>query len=239
MGKGSFFAGFGVALLGAVVGFGAYAYFKNAPTEPNESEPPAVETVTSNFYDTVLSYNFEESATGDYVISHGLHLNGATGRIVEPSALNGAKSLQMTTSEVGATAQWNTMLESEFSPVVGQRYLVQMKLKHTKPESISTGTIALRLVSPEGEEVNGIFIAVGGTETHHLVVSATSDDATSYIYDATTGIFTINAYMTATSATQEVHLATVGGGVWSIVIDDYSISTVTTTTKTLETEAQQ
>lgn len=223
------FALAGVVLVGA--GAGLFLHFKNDGVD-DVTEPPATETVTSNFYNNVLTYNFEDRETGAFTISTGLHLNGATGEVVEPSALNGNKSLQLTSSVTGATADWNTMLESAFSPKVGQRYLVSMKLKYTMPTELSTGIIAVRLVEKDGPEDNGLFVSIGRTDAHHL--NARSDEETMYVYDESTGIFSLNVYMTAQSSAQEVHLTTVGGGTWTVVVDDFSITEVTTTVKTVE-----
>ena len=172
--------------------------------------------------ETGIKYTFEDATTGDYMsqMTNAFYTGGSTATVIETGAISGTKSLQVTTATSAENAGWNVLMQSDTAVVVGTRYLTQLKFKYTMPTTISSGTIAIRLVG--SSEVNGMFFDVAGGAPSQ---GTTSDTESSFSYDAATGVITANVYMTATSSDQKLNITTVGGGVWTIVMDDFYFGT--------------
>ncbi len=151
---------------------------------------------------------------------------GATGSITTDSAevITDGYSMKLVSNEAGEAAPWNIMAYSNLADVTGgTRYLLRLKLRISAPTSVTDGEVRFRLLEGDSAtEIEGLVIDVN---THTAKLQ--SDTETLCVYDESTGVYTLAVYMTADADGKLFHLTTVGGGSWTLIIDDLSYSIVT------------
>ncbi len=172
--------------------------------------------------DSYTTY-FEQGFEGQTSFSHSDALNtgGSTTKIITSGAISEDSSLQFITASTAEAAGWNIMMLSHLGgTTAGSRYLVQMKVKVTAPASVTDGELRFRLRDGDSAtEVEGLVIDV----TNHTVKSQ-SDAETMCVYDSATGVYTVAVFMTADATNKKFNLTTVGGGSWTVTVDDVSYS---------------
>ncbi len=176
---------------------------------------------------------YENDFEGDFTDSNAWRAGpGGATSLTTSDALEGEHSLQVNTNENGEGAEWNTLVTSDFGGVVsGYRYRVQMRLRIEKEETLATGYVAFRLIGASADtNVEGLFLKLeNGTvnlQEEHLERADTAyayDSDTTFAYDLETGVLTVDVYMTAMEDNQAFYLMSVGGGSWSMVIDEVSV----------------
>ncbi len=172
---------------------------------------------------------YENDFEGSFVDSNVLRAGpGGATSLITNGALEGEKSLKVETNPNGETADWNTLATSDFGGVVnGYRYRVSMKLKAEKPDALTTGYVAFRLIGTSAStNVEGLFLKLeNGTvvrQDAHLETADTVyayDTDTTFSYDEATGVLTVDVYMTALEDNQAFYLMSIGAGNWSLTID--------------------
>ncbi len=139
------------------------------------------------------------------------------------NVISGTQSLQITTSTAGEAANWNEVFNLTGSDWATTSHKITMKLRIVSfPTGMTSGSLNLR---GGGAHANGLLLNVhtGGITN----VSSSSSAGSTATYNSATGVYTLTAYIDNTNATnRSVTLATIGGGSWTLVVDEIAFFTL-------------
>ncbi len=158
---------------------------------------------------------------------------GSTLALTKEQAISGTQSLLITTSTAGAGASWNNFFyfaTTGWTQTVNDQgkavsHAVSFKMRATLPEGKTSGIIIVRMQDDNNYKTNGLEMRI--TSSGATKVAGSEDSKVSY--DALTGIISVEVYLTASYAGQNIQMATAGtsGGVWSVVLDNVAFFTIT------------
>ncbi len=157
---------------------------------------------------------------------------GATLALTKDYAISGTQSLQITTSTAGEGAAWNNFFyfattgwtQTENAQGEAVAHKVSFKMKATLPTGKTSGIVIIRMNEQTDYKTNGLEMQI--TSAGVTKVAGSSESTVSY--DAMTGIISVEVYLTASTAGQNIQMATAGtsGGSWKLVIDEVAFFTV-------------
>ncbi len=177
---------------------------------------------------TNSAYSNDFESVTSFTSSSQCNAVGSAGEIITEGAINGNKSLKLTTSENGKNAEWNIMMTSDFGVKAGVKYAVSMDMYVSKLSKTAVGYLAFRLIGTA--DVEGLYLKFDNgkvtrqdADLEEAGATYNYDAMTDWAYDAETGLLSVVVYMTAVADNQQFYLMTVECDEWTIIIDDFVV----------------